>query len=457
MRLRLTLLYTGLLTGALIIFSVLLMGIFRWTYLQTVDSEVTKVGLEVATYFVRTNSIPVLSRLSDRSTFLLVRTDAEIVTASSNFTGSFPLPKAAKEGKTTLTTESAMHGEPYRLYTVPIDLPGGKLYVQVAKEFALLELASTRARVPLYFGIVLFMGGTGVAAWWLAGRAIAPIQQVAQAAEAISESADLSLRVPYRGPQDEVGLLVQQFNDMLEQLQGMYGRLAATLDAQKRFVGDASHELRTPLTIIRGNIEYMQKAGTLDPEALDDVKVEAERMSRLVEELLTMARADAGQEIQLEPLALGPLVREVCRKAEALPHEVAFRTDLPEALDRVVVLAQAEWLRRALLILIDNAFKYTPAGTVTVRAGRQGDGIVLQVIDTGIGIPEEDLPHIFERFYRADRARSRGGTGLGLAIANWVAGIHNGALTVESQVGKGSTFSLWLPVQRAIPPGTANS
>jgi len=447
-RLRLTLLYTSLLTGALVLFSLLILGIFRWTYLQVVDGRVSDVGRFVATYFVQTYRIPSLSSQADRSTFILVRTESTIVATGGDFTGSFPLPKAARDGEITLTTERDARGEPYRLYTVPIQTPAETLYVQVAHEIQLLELVVTRARLPLYIGIIIFMGATGLAAWWLAGRAIAPIHQVARAAESISSSADLSLRVPYRGPQDEVGLLVQQFNDMLEQLQGMYGRLAATLDAQKRFVGDASHELRTPLTIIRGNIEYMQKAGILDPEALDDVKAEAERMSRLVEELLTMARADAGQEIQLEPLALGPLVRDVCRRAEALPHEAEFRTELPDALDRVSISGHAEWLRRALLILIDNAFKYTPSGSVTVRAGRQGDGVVLQVVDTGMGIPEEDLPHIFERFYRADRARSRGGTGLGLAIANWVAGVHNGALTVDSQPGRGSTFSLWLPVQR---------
>jgi signal transduction histidine kinase len=220
------------------------------------------------------------------------------------------------------------------------------------------------------------------------------------------------------------------------------------MDAQQRFVADASHELRTPLTIIRGNIDYLQKVQELDPEALGDMKSEAERMSRMVDELLTMARADAGQKPDLTPMPLGPLVAEACRKAQALPHEVDFHSELPEALNRIAVQANGEWLMRALIILIDNAFKYTPSGSVTVRAGRQGDGVVVQVQDTGIGIAREDLPHVFERFYRADRARARGGAGLGLAIAQWVAGIHGGKLAVESELGKGSTFSFWLPIFR---------
>ena len=171
-------------------------------------------------------------------------------------------------------------------------------------------------------------------------------------------------------------------------------------------------------------------------------------MSRLVEELLTTARSDAGQAPPLEPVQLGPLVAESCRKAQGLPRDADFKVELPDALDRITVQGNAEWLMRAFLILIDNAFKYTPSGLITVRAGRQGDGVVIQVTDTGVGIPQEDLPYIFERFYRADRARGRGGTGLGLAIARWVAGTHGGKLTVESQVGQGSTFSFWLPVQR---------
>lgn len=447
LRLRLTLLYTALLAAALILFSLLLYSILRWTYIASVDQTLEEVALRVVQAWKMTNRMPQLRGLADRSTFILVRTDTQIINQSSDF-GSFPLYRKARDGEIMVSTESDLHGEPYRLYTLPIVLNDAPAWVQVAHPLNLMEAVSARLRPLLGLGVVLFMGMGALAAWWVAKRGVAPIQTVARAAEAIGQSADLSLRVPYHGPQDEVGRLVQTFNDMLEQLQGLYGRLAASVDAQKRFVADASHELRTPLTIIRGNIDYLQKAGTLDHEALADVKAEAERMSRLLEELLAMARADAGQEPELEPLALGPLVREVCRKAEALPHEAALQVELPEPLDRVMVLAHAEWLRRALLILLDNAFKYTPAGSVTVRAGRQGDGVVLQVIDTGIGIQKEDLPHVFERFYRADRARSRGGTGLGLAIANWVAGIHNGTLTVESEVGKGTAFSLWLPIHR---------
>lgn len=454
LRLRLALFYTAQLTAALLLFSFLMYGALRWNYIREVDASLYSVAWRVAENMQRYWRIPSLKGLADRSTFILVRTDELVIAQSTDF-GTFPVPAEARAGRATYTTERDINGEPYRLYTLPVYVDDAPFFwVQVAQPLRLLERVLTNLRPILGAGTAGFALLTGAVAWWLAGRAIAPVQRVAAAAESVGQSADLSLRVPYRGPQDEVGRLVHTFNGMLDQLQELYARLATAVDAQKRFVADASHELRTPLTIIRGNIDYLERAGTLDPEALSDMKAEAARMSQLLEELLAMARADAGQKPELEPLALGPLARDVCDKARALPHDVEFVVELPPALDRVTVLGHAEWLRRALLILLDNAFKYTPSGSVTVRAGRQGEGVVLQVIDTGPGIPPEDLPRVFDRFYRGDPARSRGGSGLGLAIASWVAGMHGGRLTVESKVGEGSTFSLWLPIYR---PGAAQT
>ncbi len=454
LRLRLALFYTAQLTAALLLFSFLTYGALQWNYIREVDASLHSVAWRVAENMQRFWRIPPLRSLADRSTFILVRTDELVIAQSSDF-GTFPVPAEARGGRATYTTERDVNGEPYRLYTLPVYVNEQPVFwVQVAQPLRLLERVLTSLRPILGAGMAGFALLTGAVAWWLAGRAIAPVQRVAGAAESIGQSADLSLRVPYSGPRDEVGRLVHTFNGMLDQLQELYGRLAAAVDAQKRFVADASHELRTPLTIIRGNIDYLERAGTLDPEALSDMKAEAARMSELLEELLAMARADAGQKPELEPLSLGLLVRDVCHKAEALPHQVEFRLELPPALDRVMVLGHEAWLRRALLILLDNAFKYTTSGSVTVRAGRQGDGVVLQVIDTGPGIAPEDLPRVFDRFFRADPARSRGGSGLGLAIASWVAGLHGGRLTAESTVGEGSTFSLWLPIYRPAVPQT---
>lgn len=448
-RSRLTLLYTGLVAIALVLFTLVLSVVLRWAFLNAVDRNLEDVAHRVAIYFEQRGGLPPLNNLTDQTTFVQIQGGDGVIAQSGNLEGVLPLPDKARKGEDVILNATDVNGTRYRLYTLPVLMGGRPLfYVQVAMTLTLLERATSGLYLPLALGTALFLALGAIGAWVVARQALIPVVRVAQAAQAVGESADLSLRVPYQGPPDEVGVLVSTFNDMLDQLQALYGRLAASMDAQQRFVADASHELRTPLTIIRGNVDYLQKAKTLDAEALADIASEAERMSRMVEELLTMARADAGQAPELQPAQLGPLVAEACRKAQALPHEVEFRTELPEALDRIIVSGHAEWLVRVMLILIDNAFKYTPSGSVTVRAGRQGDGVVIQVQDTGVGIAPDDLPHIFERFYRADRSRARGGTGLGLAIAQWMAGVHGGKLTAESELGKGSTFSLWLPLQR---------
>jgi signal transduction histidine kinase len=186
-------------------------------------------------------------------------------------------------------------------------------------------------------------------------------------------------------------------------------------------------------------------------EALDDIAAEAERMSRLVNDMLTLARADAGQQLTRIPVNLRAPIEEVYRHARRLRDErnPAIKMEL-EADDDITVLGDPDALRQLFLILIDNAVKYTPgAGQVDIRLTREGNQAVLRVSDTGIGISAEDLPYIFERFYRADRARGQGGTGLGLAIAKWIAEEHGGSLSATSKPNEGSTFTLVLPAQPA--------
>lgn len=451
-RLRLTLWYSGVLLLALIAFSFFLYALLSYTFLRAVDADMEQRAARVAIFYRTYRRLPELEWLADANTFVQV-TDGNLVVKSDNLYRALPLPPEAAGGEGLFRTYPEAQGGRVRLYTRPFitTAQGNVLYVQVAQTLNQLDAVLVNLPQPLALGVGLFAGLAALSGWWLARTAMAPIGKISQTAEAVGESADLSRRVHYPGPRDEVGRLAETMNLMLSRLEMAYARMQEVVDAQKRFVADASHELRTPLTIVRGNIELLQKMGDAPPTerevALADMQAEAERMTRLVDDLLMMARADAGQTPELVSMALGPLVQEVCRRAQALPHEVAFEVDLPPALDRIQVWADPDSLTRALLILIDNAFKYTPAGgRVLIRAGRQGEGIAIQVVDTGIGIATEDLPHLFERFYRTDRARSRGGTGLGLAIAKWVASVHGGRLTAESEPAKGSTFTLWLPL-----------
>jgi signal transduction histidine kinase len=221
-------------------------------------------------------------------------------------------------------------------------------------------------------------------------------------------------------------------------------------------VADASHELRTPLAVLRGNLDLLRNMadGSTDADAeeraqiLGEMAGETERTERLVGGLLLLAQADAGQHLTLVPTALGPVVRDAFRAARFLREGVELRLgDVPE---EAWVAGDADRLKQLLLVLLDNALKYTPAGgRVTIDArflSREGeDGVAVRVEDTGPGIPPDEQARIFERFYRADRAREAAGAGLGLAIARWLVEEHQGAIEVESTPGQGSVFTMWLP------------
>jgi signal transduction histidine kinase len=299
---------------------------------------------------------------------------------------------------------------------------------------------------------------------FLARKALAPIDQVIAAANQIQDGADLGRRIPYEGPNDEVGRLTHTINGMLDRIHGMYTELDEAYRLQRRFVSDASHELRTPLTTIRGNVDLLEKMwkrtaeanGTepTDPaqlqlslEAMQDIAGEAQRMSRLVGDLLSLARADAGVQMEKTELELKPLVEEVARRAPFLDRKAEWVVGSLHALDDIRVYGSRDYLQQLLFIFVENAFKYTPSGTVTLDAIRSDSQIGVRIADTGIGMEKEQIPHIFERFYRADESRGQTpGTGLGLSIAKWIIDEHGGSIEVTTRKDEGSTFIVWLPI-----------
>jgi len=238
---------------------------------------------------------------------------------------------------------------------------------------------------------------------------------------------------------------------MLTQLQAAYLQVEETLHAHRRFVADASHELRTPLTTLRGNIDLLQREPPIDQEdradVLADMVAETERLMRLVRELLVLARADAGRPLQRAPVLLQPLLEDVHQQAKLLAPRRDIRC---QADSEVTVVADGDALKQVLLVLVDNAVKYTPPeAIVTVSARQQNGQVAIRVSDDGPGIAPEHLSHLFERFYRADSARSSPGTGLGLAIAEELTQAQHGDITVDSRPGQGSTFTLTFPVDSA--------
>ena len=330
----------------------------------------------------------------------------------------------------TLESETKVQGRTYRIL-VAAPLEGTELTLRRLREVLLWA-------TPL----VLLIGSLG--GYWMSRRALQPVDALTRAAQTIGiENLSQRLEVPAAG--DELQRLSETWNGMLERLEAAVKRLS-------QFTADASHELRTPITLIRATAELTlrrERSAETYREALKHIMDETDRTARLIEDLLSLARADAGLPgWPLDRVELTPLVRDVCEQGQILAQErqLEISTEAPE--QPVYVDANDPALRRLLLLLVDNALKYTPAGGhITVSVALDSSGPTVTVSDTGIGIPDAALPHVFERFYRVDESRNReaGGAGLGLSIAQWIAERHHARLEAESVVGQGSAFRVRFP------------
>jgi signal transduction histidine kinase len=351
--------------------------------------------------------------------------------------------REAADGEEEVFETVTLEGQQVRVYTMALltddEFQG---YVQVARSLeALNDSLAVLSRTLLSGGAVLLVISM-IVAWLLAGITLRPIDRITQAAREIGRSGRLDRRLAPARTRDEVAQLAETFNHMMDRLESAFA-------GQRRFVADASHELRTPLTTIRGNLELLRRSGAVeDPvmgEALQDVIEESARMARLVDGLLALARADSGQVLRRSPVQLDQLIRAVYRDAQAMERGAAVTLG---PLDQAQVTGDPDALKQLLLILMDNGLKYTPEGTVTVSLRVEGANALVSVRDNGVGISPEDLPHVFERFYRSPSARASGGTGLGLAIAHWIADEHGASIEVQSEPGQGSVFTVRLPAQR---------
>ncbi|TMF10386.1 MAG: HAMP domain-containing histidine kinase [Chloroflexi bacterium] len=347
-----------------------------------------------------------------------------------------------------ITNARAENGPLMRVYVRQLATPTGPAgYLVVGKSLSGIESQLSGLRLFLVAGGLLTLLAAGAASWWLAGRALRPLDAMASTAEDIGRTQDLSRRLPESQPDDEVGRLQRSFNQMLRQLEDAYHRLQSALVAQRRFVADASHELRTPLTTIRGNVGLLLKREDITTDdrlaALNDIAGESERMSRMVQDLLTLARADAGYHLDKTPIDLLPIVQEVTRQAQTL--QPLRRIELLDGVPSPVQ-GNADAIKQLLWILIDNAFKHTyEGGRIQLRLDNGNQAARLMVVDDGPGIPTEDLERVFERFYQSDAARSGEGTGLGLAIARWIAKEHGGQVTAGNNSRGGAAFTVELP------------
>jgi heavy metal sensor kinase len=355
-------------------------------------------------------------------------------------------------GNTVFETVESVDGSPVRHLFFPILRHGEVRYVLQAEASLLLY------RETLKGLLVLLTVGSGtilLVAWigsgWLAKKVLTPIEVLSTGAETMSE-ADLGKRLTLDSPYQEFRRLTQAFNSVMDRFQ-------RSVESQRRFVDHAAHEMQTPLTVLQGNLEVaLLKARTSEEyrEALINNLEQVGRLITLTRSLLTLAKFTGDKPpVHLVPLALEPLIHDLVAELAILFDERRITLSC-ESQSVPPVLGDAQWLKQALINLLDNALRYTPpGGAVTVRLRAVGEEVAVAVEDTGHGIEPDHLPHLFERFYRTDwaRAKDSGGTGLGLPIVKEIAEAHGGAISVTSHVGKGSVFTLRLPIpsHQSIP------
>lgn len=459
LRLRLTLWYTLSLTLILFFFTLFIYTLVSRTLVAQIDSALklaatqALINVEVVdgrlTFQRSDQNRDTMSRLNDDFMIHLLNQEGAMLDSLSH-EDEITLFAGFAEGIDTIYEED----EPWRVYSQTITNGNTTGYLQIAQELEPLNrtLASLQAQLSLGLPLALLLAALG--GYFLATRALRPIEDITDTAHAISAS-DLEQRIHYQGPTDEVGRLAKTFDSMLDRLQAAFAR-------EQRFTSDAAHELRTPLTALKGQIGVAlskKRPPEKYEETLQEMEGQVDRLIRLSNDLLFIARLDQGQfRPQKENIylydVLDVVVDQIRPAMEA--KEIVLLEDVSKDL---VLFGNFDLLLRLFLNLLDNAVKYTPEeGEIAIEASRQGDDIHIAIADTGPGIADEQLSHLFERFYRAegDRARKQdssgqGGAGLGLAIANEIARTQGGQLLVNSEIGKGTTFIVILPKGQSSP------
>lgn len=451
-RTRLTLWYSSLLATLIVVFGISLFSILNWAWRSQVQENMLFVSKQVVNTISidqRTGRLVAdipegLEPIAFYSFGIQIRDSSGALVGTSAYLSQYKKP-FDEEKLASIDSEFRelwLNNKHALVMTAPIvDQRNGNRVigtVQIASLLTTIDSATDRL-----FKVMLGVGGVALILSFIvgsviAGQALQPIDTISHTAKQITDGGDLSKRIEYDGPSDELGQLIATFNATLE-------RLERSFNSQRRFVGDVSHELRTPLTTIQGNLDLMKRFGP-DPTSMDAMDSEVKRMTRMVGDLLMLAQADSGRlPLNDTRVELASLVLEVFQQAKVLAKDVEIRLS---TLEPVSVRGDPDRLRQLVLNLTTNAIKYTPAGGHVILKVTEEDGYAfIRVQDTGIGIPREDIEHIFDRFYRVDRARSRqlGGAGLGLSIVRWIVEAHRGKIWVESEVNQGSTFIVQLP------------
>lgn len=450
LRLRLTLLYTSLLGGILLVFGTLIYFLVGAFLLNQIDRTLAQT-IQSILMNARVSTVGDLSMLSlpsfEITTSVYVQYwdhDGHLRMFSPGIRElEQPLDPASLNAPRPVYRHSYVQNTHLRVLTAPLvvgDRPAGVL--QAGTNLNILDSIQRTLLALLGFLTAVSMVLAAAASWFTIGQALAPLQTVTRTAEQITRADDLSRRIPYSGPEnDEIGTLIRAFNRTFERLETLF-------TAQQRFLADVSHELRTPLTVIKGNADLIRKFGP-DEESLNSIKDEADRLTRMVEDLLLLAQAESGKlPLNLRTVMLDELLTDVLQEMRVLAGD-KVHLKLTE-IDQVTLSGDRDRLKQVFINLIANAIHYSPiGGDVYIGLSRSQEMARVTIRDMGPGIPAKDLPHIFDRFYRGEKSRTRSktsGFGLGLSIAYFLVDAHGGRIEVSSQEGRGTTFAVYLPL-----------
>jgi len=371
----------------------------------------------------------------------------------------FPLTQdaysRATQGQMTYETFKLVPWHRVRVITMPVIRNDNLVnLIQVGTSLKAVEHTLKNLRIFLFTAIPCALILSTLGGRFMATRALKPVAEITSTAQDIAHGANLSRRIPIPEVQDEIGNLASTFNEMMNRLEKSFTQV-------RQFSSDASHELRTPLTVLKGQSELVlskPRSKAEYQEVLSSNLEEINYMSRVLEDLLILSKGDEGKvSLEKEPVELGSIVEEVSRQGEIFADEKEVKIILAY-LEPVTILGDAHRLKQMVWILLHNAVKFTPSGgEIKITLQDLDDTVYFTIRDTGIGIPEQDLPKIFDRFYRVDKARSRmdGGSGLGLSICKHIVDRHHGTVDVESKLGEGTKFKIRFPKYEVAQRKTA--
>jgi len=456
-RARLTLWYAGVLALSLVAFALLIYYAAAAIFHERQDESLRSTAQTVASAYVEefeeAHSLAkagqiVFAELTFPNRYVQVTDNTgQPIASSKNVSGSAVTLDASSLNQARQQGSSLVTANGLRVAVVPLSSDRELGFATVAEPLSVIDEGLSRLRRNFFAGVPIVLLLASAGGYFLARKSLAPIASMNEQTQRISAES-LSARLEVKNARDEVGRLAVTINDLLSRLENSF-------DEQQRFIADASHELRTPLAVLRGETEVaLDKTRTVEEyqQSLLLIKEESERLSHIVEDLFILARRplDAPAALIKQPVSLNEAVRNCTRAAQVLAIRKGVKLKLENNSASLALHGDEELIKRMVLNLLDNAVKYTPAGgEISVALLRQNGNAEIVVRDTGIGISATDQRHVFDRFYRVDKARSRalGGAGLGLSIVRWIVEAHEGEITIDSTPGRGSTFTVALPLK----------